>query len=110
MLTQLLKVYASKFVESGELYAESGDIFAEDLFLNCSMIEGAILEAIDQVELGVHITMAHCKKLKLEIPWSLLSFSSDVLELTVQEVTIVLAQQDPLRVGGRVRVSSRCTR
>ena len=99
MLTQLLKVYASRFVESGSLRAESGDIYGDDLFLNCSVIEETIGEAIDQVELGVHINLIHCKRLKLEIPWSLLSFSNDVLELTIEEVTVVLAQQDPRQVS-----------
>ena len=99
MLTQLLKAYASRFVESGSLRAESGDIYGDDLFLNCSVIEETIGEAIDQVELGVHINLIHCKRLKLEIPWSLLSFSNDVLELTIEEVTVVLGQQDPRQVS-----------
>ena len=59
MLSSLLKMYASPYVESGSLRAESGDIHGDDLFVNCAMLEKAIAEAMGAVELGVRFLPDH---------------------------------------------------
>jgi len=114
-LNKLLKSYAGRFVESGSLYAESGDLHADDLYVNVSELESVLGEQADGVELGFNISMIHLSKLKLEIPWGLLT-STDVLHLKIEELTVVLVQQDPRQVSAeelrlhkeaRVRAASR---
>ena len=56
-LNKLLKSYAGRFVESGSLYAESGDLHADDLYVNVSELESVLGEQADGVELGFNISM-----------------------------------------------------
>ena len=65
-LNKLLKSYAAHFVESGSIYADSGDIHADDLYVNVSELESVLDEQSDGVELGFHISMIHLSKFKLE--------------------------------------------
>ena len=63
MLTQLLKVYASRFVESGSLRAESGDIYGDDLFLDGGAVDRTFCQEWSRWRPGVTglVHLAHEK-------------------------------------------------